>query len=383
MERNLRAIEYDASETPNPTFAGGVLWVLLLFFPVPLMLLLNWWLHHQPNLTVWLLQLLTGMDWRMGVAGALTFSACVGLVALLLRYYSDPQLITFLQGVTDKAGLQGLDRRIIFLAPVLILPLVLLRKMGMTELALLIGVEATLQAAKAFTRFPRPKVNLVPADLMVEVEPLLKLQGEVVTYTWEFQPTPFEPSQSFERQLAFNLERLQKASERPRQRQTDGDWLRFASADRQTPELFALASQLHTEIFEKQFWTPFHRFLNLLALLSTFAYDDSKPRYALETLYEKAGSENDLVIAVANLLPIFQTTMPEAVLVLSQDKSRVGLGIAGDGSFPEAWQGFNHEGRLYFFVVPEWRGNRWHWHIGNLLENWQPITVFPLAGSGS
>ncbi len=383
MKGNLRAIEYDVSETPNPTFAGGILWVLLFFFPVPLMVLLNWWLNRQPDLVTLLLRFLTGMDWRMGLAGALTFSGCVGLVAFLLRYFQDPQLVAFLQSVTDKAGLEGLSLRITFLTPAFILPLTFLRKMGMTEFALLAGVEATLLAARSFTRFPRREIELVPADQMIELEPLLKLEGEVVTYTWEFQPTQFELRQTFTLQLAFNLERLEQASERPRQRQSDGDWLRFAHTDCQTPELLALANKLHHEIFEKQFWSPFQRFLNLLALMSTFDYDDSKPRYALETLHEKAGSENDLVIAVANLLPIFKDTVPEAVLVLSQDRNRIGLGIVGAEHFPEAWQGFTHEGRRYFFVVPERRDNQWHWHIGNLFEHWQPITIFPVVHSPS
>ncbi len=98
----------------------------------------------------------------------------------------------------------------------------------------------------------------------------------------------------------------------------------------------------------------------------------------LVTPVQKAGSESDLVIAVANLLPIFKDTMPEAVLVLSQDRNRIGLGIAGAEHFPEAWQGFTHEGNRYFFVVPERRDNQWHWHIGNLFENWQPIAIFPM-----
>ncbi len=52
--KGLREIIYDPQDVPSPVFAGTLLWVVLFFFPLPLMLIIHWWLNQQPETTVWL-----------------------------------------------------------------------------------------------------------------------------------------------------------------------------------------------------------------------------------------------------------------------------------------------------------------------------------------
>jgi hypothetical protein len=143
QKEGLREIVYDPEHVPPPTFAGTILWVALFFFPVPLMLLIHWWLHNQPETTFWLrlVSFITGLDWRVAVAAAVTFSACLGLAFWLIRNFADPNLIEFVQSITDKAGLEEWQGRLLWIAPLVIVPLLLLRKVGIVELALLGAVE--------------------------------------------------------------------------------------------------------------------------------------------------------------------------------------------------------------------------------------------------
>jgi hypothetical protein len=379
----LRTILYDPKDLPSPTFAGGVLWVALFFLPLPLMLLVHWWLRQQPSTDLWLtlLNALTGWDWRMGVIASLTFTGCCGLVYAALRFLAEPKVTELVQSVTDSAGLENWQRQLFWVAPIVFTPLLLLRKMGAIELALLSGAEIALWSARKIQRFPEEPVELVPVDLQMEVERLRSLQGELVAYEWTFQPEPYEPAESLSLQIAFNPERLEQARQRPHERKTDGDWHRFAAADLTTPEILALAQQLH-ELHEDRRWTPFQRCQNVLALLAHFESDDEGelPRFAIETLYEKRGTANDLVLAAFTLLKALKETVPEVVLVLSGDRTKAGLGIAGAEDFPEQFQGFRHGGRTFFFAYPERQNAAWRWHIGALTGEWQPITILSVGG---
>jgi len=378
----LREIVYDPMDIPSPTFAGTVLWVALFFFPVPLMLLIHWWLHNQPETTFWLrlVSFITGLDWRVAVAAAVTFSACLGLAFWLIRNFADPNLIEFVQSITDKAGLEEWQGRLFWIAPLVIVPLFLLRKVGIVELALLGAVEGALLSAQRIQRFPREEVNLVPYDLAAEVEQLLKLEGDVVNYSWAFAPIPEGSPETFSAQIAFNPSRLDEAKNRTHQRETDGDWRRFIQTDLQTPEIVALAKQLH-DLHEEQHWTPFQRCRNVLALLESFEADDDKfvTRFPLETLYERKGNEGDIVVTAITLLKALKETVPEAVLVMSSDRKRVGLGIEGAEDVPESLQGFKHGGRTFFFVALQEEirqgAKRWRWSWQTLPNEWQPISV--------
>lgn len=386
QRENLREILYDPNDVPSPTFAGTVLWVALFFFPIPLMLLIHWWLHNQPETTLWLrlVSFITGLDWRVAVAVALTSSACLGATFWLMRNFADPNLMGFVQSITDEAGLEEWQKRLMWITPLVIVPLFLLRKVGIVELALLAGVEGALLSATRIKRFPREEVNLVPSGLEAEVEELLKAEAEVVNYTWSFTPTPEGSPETFSTQIAFNPSRLNEATNRPHQRETDGDWLRFIRTDLQTPEIFALVKQLH-DLHEKRHWTPFQRCRNVLALLESFEVDDNlnAARFPLETLREQKGNEGDMVVAAITLLKALKETVPEAVLVISGDRKKVGLGIEGADDVPESLQGFNYGGRIYFFVAPKERQEgdtkRWRWSWQTLPEDWQPISVLTVG----
>jgi hypothetical protein len=380
--RGLREILYDPHDVPSPVFAGIVLWVALFFFPLPLLLLIHWWLHQQPETTVWLrlVSAITGLDWRVAVAAAVTSGICLGLAAWLIRNLADPNLIEFVQSITDRAGLERWQREILWIAPAVIVPLVLFRKAGIIELALLAGVESALAATKRIERFPREEINLVPADLAAEVEQLRKLQGDVVTYSWSFAPIPERQPENFSLQIAFNPSRLDEVEQRPRQRETESDWLRFIRTDLGTPEVVALAAALN-EIHEERKWTPFQRCRNVLALLESFDADETveKPKFALETFYERCGSAGDIIVAAITLLKALKETVPEVVLVMDRDRRNVGLGIAGAEDMPESFQGFTFGGRTYFFValrMVEVDGiKRWRWSWQTVPEWWHPITV--------
>jgi hypothetical protein len=67
-------------------------------------------------------------------------------------------------------------------------------------------------------------------------------------------------------------------------------------------------------------------------------------------------------------------------LVLSGDRTKAGLGIAGAEDFPEQFQGFQHGGRTFFFAYPERPNSAWRWHIGALTGEWQPITILSVGG---
>jgi hypothetical protein len=380
--RGLREILYDPHDVPSPVFAGIVLWVALFFFPLPLLLLIHWWLHQQPETTVWLrlVSAITGLDWRVAVAAAVTSGICLGLAVWLIRNLADPSLIEFVQSITDRAGLERWQREILWIAPAVIVPLVLFRKAGIIELALLAGVESALAATKRIERFPREEINLVPADLAAEVEQLRKLQGDVVTYSWSFAPIPERQPENFSLQIAFNPSRLGEVEQRPRQRETESDWLRFIRTDLGTPEVVALAAALN-EIHEERKWTPFQRCRNVLALLESFDADEKaeKPKFALETFYERCGSAGDIIVAAITLLKALKETVPEVVLVMDRDRRNVGLGIAGAEDMPESFQGFTFGGRTYFFValqMVEVDGvKRWRWSWQTVPERWHPITV--------
>ncbi|MFA4045112.1 MAG: hypothetical protein HZRFUVUK_001921 [Candidatus Fervidibacterota bacterium] len=380
--RELREILYDPHDVPSPVFAGIVLWVALFFFPLPLLLLIHWWLHQQPETTVWLrlVSAITGLDWRVAVAAAVTSGICLGLAVWLIRNLADPNLIEFVQSITDRAGLERWQREILWIAPAVIVPLVLFRKAGIIELALLAGVESALAATKRIERFPREEINLVPADLAAEVEQLRKLQGDVVTYSWSFAPIPERQPENFSLQIAFNPSRLGEVEQRPRQRETESDWIRFIRTDLGTPEVVALAAALN-EIHEERKWTPFQRCRNVLALLESFEADEKaeKPKFALETFYERCGSAGDVIVAAITLLKALKETVPEVVLVMDRDRRNVGLEIAGAEDMPESFQGFTFGGRTYFFValqMVEVDGvKRWRWSWQPVPERWHPITV--------
>jgi len=380
--RGLREILYDPHDVPSPVFAGIVLWVALFFFPLPLLLLIHWWLHQQPETTVWLrlVSAITGLDWRVAVAAAVTSGICLGLAVWLIRNLADPSLIEFVQSITDRAGLERWQREILWIAPAVIVPLVLFRKAGIIELALLAGVESALAATKRIERFPREEINLVPADLAAEVEQLRKLQGDVVTYSWSFAPIPERQPENFSLQIAFNPSRLGEVEQRPRQRETESDWIRFIRTDLGTPEVVALAAALN-EIHEERKWTPFQRCRNVLALLESFDADEKagKPKFALETFHERCGSAGDIIVAAITLLKALKETVPEVVLVMDRDRRNVGLGIAGAEDMPESFQGFTFGGRTYFFValqMVEVDGvKKWRWSWQPVPERWHPITV--------
>jgi hypothetical protein len=380
--RGLREILYDPHDVPSPVFAGIVLWVALFFFPLPLLLLIHWWLHQQPETTVWLrlVSAIMGLDWRVAVAAAVTSGICLGLAVWLIRNLADPNLIEFVQSITDRAGLERWQREILWIAPAVIVPLVLFRKAGIIELALLAGVESALAATKRIERFPREEINLVPADLAAEVEQLRKLQGDVVTYSWSFAPIPERQPENFSLQIAFNPSRLGEVEQRPRQRETESDWIRFIRTDLGTPEVVALAAALN-EIHEERKWTPFQRCRNVLALLESFDADETveKPKFALETFYERCGSAGDIIVAAITLLKALKETVPEVVLVMDRDRRNVGLGIAGAEDMPESFQGFTFGGRTYFFValqMDEVDGvKRWRWSWQTVPEQWHPIIV--------
>jgi hypothetical protein len=380
--RGLREILYDPHDVPSPVFAGIVLWVALFFFPLPLLLLIHWWLHQQPETTVWLrlVSAITGLDWRVAVAAAVTSGICLGLAFWLIRNLADPNLIEFVQSITDRAGLERWQREILWIAPAVIVPLVLFRKAGIIELALLAGVESALAATKRIERFPREEINLVPADLAAEVEQLRKLQGDVVTYSWSFAPIPERQPENFSLQIAFDPSRLGEVEQRPRQRETESDWIRFIRTDLGTPEVVALAAALN-EIHEERKWTPFQRCRNVLALLESFDADEKagKPKFALETFYERCGSAGDIIVAAITLLKALKETVPEVVLVMDRDRRNVGLGIAGAEDMPESFQGFTFGGRTYFFValqMVEVDGvKKWRWSWQPVPERWHPITV--------
>jgi hypothetical protein len=356
--------------------------VALFFFPLPLLLLIHWWLHQQPETTVWLrlVSAITGLDWRVAVAAAVTSGICLGLAVWLIRNLADPSLIEFVQSITDRAGLERWQREILWIAPAVIVPLVLFRKAGIIELALLAGVESALAATKRIERFPREEINLVPADLAAEVEQLRKLQGDVVTYSWSFAPIPERQPENFSLQIAFNPSRLGEVEQRPRQRETESDWLRFIRTDLGTPEVVALAVALN-EIHEERKWTPFQRCRNVLALLESFDADETveKPKFALETFHERCGSAGDIIVAAITLLKALKETVPEVVLVMDRDRRNVGLGIAGAEDMPESFQGFTFGGRTYFFValqMVEVDGvKKWRWSWQPVPERWHPITV--------
>ena len=384
--KGLREIIYDPQDVPSPVFAGTLLWVALFFFPLPLMLIIHWWLNQQPETTVWLrlVSVITGLDWRVALAAAVTSSICLGLVAWLIRNLADQNLIEFVQSITDKAGLEWWQRSIMWISPVVLVPLVFFRKAGVIEIALLAGVEGALVATKRVARFPREEVNLVPSDLVAEVEPLRKLQGEVVTYEWHFAPIPEMQPEPFSLKIAFNPSRLDEAKQRPHQRETESDWIRFVRTDLQTPEIVALADALN-EIHQERKWTPFQRCRNVLALLESFEAEEEaqKPRFALETFYERKGSAGDIVVAAITLLKALKETVPEVVLVMDKDKKNVGLGIAGAEDMPESFQGFTYDGRTYFFVelqmTDESGSKRWRWSWRPVPEEWQPIKVLKVG----
>ncbi len=381
MANELRRIIYDPNDVPHPTFAGSILWVGLFFLPLPLMLLVHWYFQQQPQTSIWLrlLSVLTFGDWRVGLIAAITFSACVALVAWLMR--SESKIAELVQACTDNAGLRGWTLTTIIVTPLVSILLILLRKMGVVELVLVSGVEAALASARTLERFPPEEVDLVPADLMVEVEELKKGKGATVNFSWSFAPNLLASPESLSLQIAFNTERIEQAREIDRRIVRDEDLLRFIAVSLKMPEIFAIASLLHEE-HEKRHWSPFQRAMNVLALVASFKVDEFgnglPNRLAIETLYEKTGTAGDLVITAATLLRALGRTVPDTVLVVRGDGKAVALGIAGAGEMPKEMQGFEHEGEVYFFCLPQRIESKWQWHTGQRIAGWESIRIIRL-----
>jgi len=382
-DRGLREIIYDPRDLPSPMFVGTVLWVALFFFPLPLMVLIYCRLRLQPETIPWfrLITMTTRMDWRAFLAAGVTAGLCVTLIAFLINNLGKPYLIELVQSMTDSAGLEKWQRRIMWILPVVIIPLLIFRRAGIIEFVLIAGVEGALGAAtRRIIRFPREQVNLVPYELAEEVEQLRKLQGEVVVYNWYFPPVPERQPEPLSLAIAFNASRVEDAEQRPRKRESESDWLRFVRSDLQTPEIVALADTLN-QIHEERKWTPFQRCRDVLSLLESFEADNEtrQPRFALETFYERKGSAGDIVVAAVTLLKALKTTVPEVVLVMDKNKKNVSLGIAGAEDMPEEFQGFTYEGDTWFFVELRMDGTnsvrQWRWIWQPVPEGWHPITV--------
>lgn len=380
MAKELRRIVYDPNDIPQPTFAGSILWVGLFFLPVPLMLLVHWYFQQQPQTSVWLriLSVLTFGDWRLGLVAAITFSAFTALVAWLMR--SESRIAELVQALTDNAGLRGWTLPALIVMPLVSIPLLLLRKMGIVELTLVAGVEAALASARTINRFPPEEVDLVPANLTVEEE-LKKGKGTMVNYSWSFKPTPLATPQSLSLRVAFCAERIEQAREFDHSIVRDEDLVRFVGESLKMPEVFAIVSSLHEE-HEKRRWTPFQRATNVLEFLASFKADESgnglPVRLAIEALYEKTGTTGDLVVTAATLMRALGKTVPDAVLVVRGDGKEVALGIAGAGEMPKEMHGFEHEGEVYFFCLPKRIGSKWQWHVGQRLAGWESIRILRL-----
>ncbi|MDW8027433.1 MAG: hypothetical protein RMK94_03470 [Armatimonadota bacterium] len=381
MANELRRIIYDTSDVPHPTFLGGVLWVGLFFLPLPLMLLVHWYFGQQPPASIWfrLLSVLTFGDWRVGLVAFVTFSACVAFIAWMMR--NEDKIAELVQACTDNAGLKGWTLPALIIMPIISIPLILLRKMGIVELTLVAGVEAALASARTIKRFPPEEVDLVPADLSTHVEELKKGKGMMVNFNWSFQPNPFATPESLSLQVAFSVEGLERAREIDHSIVRDEDLLRFVGVCLKMPEIFAIATLLHEE-HQKRRWTPFQCTMNVLAMVENFAADEPDKglpnRLPIETLYEKKGTTGDLVVAVATLLRALSRTVPETVLVVRGDGQAVALGIAGAGEMPKDMRGFEHEGEVYFFCLPQRVGSRWQWHVGQRLSGWESIRILRL-----
>jgi hypothetical protein len=63
-----------------------------------------------------------------------------------------------------------------------VLILAIVRVAGALELGLLTAIALSVLTARRIKRYPRPAVNLVPAELAAEVEPLRQQQGQTVAY---------------------------------------------------------------------------------------------------------------------------------------------------------------------------------------------------------
>jgi hypothetical protein len=89
-----------------------------------------------------------------------------------------------------------------------------------------------------------------------------------------------------------------------------------------------------------------------------------------------------LVIAAATLLRALGKSVPEAVLIVRGDGQAVALGIAGAGEMPKEFHGFEHEGEVWFFCLPQRKVNRWQWHVGQRLSDWEEIRILRLPEIG-
>jgi len=377
MRSDTEEIIYHANDLPAPMTLGAMLWVAVGFLPLPLALLLHWLMHRMPDWARWR-SLLSAYDAVTLLALALTAAVGFGAALFALRQTSDSLLRARLQSCVDSAGLESWQLLLFLIALPIVLILAIVRAAGALELGLLTAIALSVLTARRIKRYPRPAVNLVPAELAAEVEPLRKQQGHPVAYQWSFTPTPESTPELLSLTVAFSPTRLEEARERPRERQSEGDWLRYLQADLMTPEIVALAAELH-DLHEKKEWTPFQRCRNLLALLESFQADatGASPRFAIETLYERQASPADLAVAAYTLLRALRETVPQAALVLRNDNSEAGIGIAGAEEFPDSFRGFFHEGTAYLFVKPELtrdhRGLRWVWRP--IPEDWGAIRV--------
>ncbi|MGQ9657552.1 MAG: hypothetical protein ACUVV1_06570 [Fimbriimonadales bacterium] len=357
-------ILYQADDMPSPLTMGALLWVALGFLPLPIVLLMHWLLHGMPNWERWC-RLLSAYDVLSFVAPLGTAVLAFGAALIILRQRGDAPLIERIQSYADATGLESWQQRLWWVALPTTVILVLMGVAGPVEIALLMAIACGVLTARRLKRFPRTQVDLVPAALASEVEPLRRLQGLEVRYQWRFTPTPESAPELLSLTLAFSPTRLDAARDRPRQRDSENDWLRFLQADRATPEIVALAAGLD-ELHDKYRWTPFQRCCNVLALLQSFTVDaGAQPRFAIETLHDQQASPQDLAITAYALLRALGETVPHAVLVLRNDGSEAGIGIAGAEELPDSFRGFHHAGSAYLFVRPmmvgEPRALRWVW----------------------
>jgi hypothetical protein len=201
-------ITYHATDLPAPITVGAMLWVAIGFFPLPLALLIHWLMHRMPEWARWL-QSLAAYDGAALVAVLLTATVGFGLALLALRQTSDPPLMARLQSCVDSAGLESWQLLLFLIALPIVLILAIVRAAGALELGLLTAIALSVLTARRIKRYPRPAVNLVPAELAAEVEPLRQQQGQTVAYQWSFAPTPESAPELLSLTVAFSPTRLE------------------------------------------------------------------------------------------------------------------------------------------------------------------------------
>jgi len=369
-------------------------WVVLFYF-VPLMLLLHYVLDGRLELPQWLLHLnrFALSDTILLGLGAGTF-VLVMLTVQILKFYieqrgqSEDETRNLWLSLTDNTGVVHLDRWLLFGTLGGVAVLMLLRMSGAVEALLaggiLIGIGLGSRPLPRFLKEPEKTLMAYHREKFEALSNRNESDAVVrVEYRWLFREHTYLSRSSvkmFSFTIPFDTHHYNQALAKDHSVSREQDYARFVHEDLQTDEVVMVAAKLQ-QIHAEQRYTRFQQVCNVLAFSEQFRYVREErtqevrriPRYPVETLWQREGDGESLAILVSALLKLLGFELLLLVLDWEQEAERLAIAVAGADDLPAEMPFYEFEGKRYFYceaILPpnstSAEPGAWSWRIGVL-----------------